>query len=465
MKKLILIFGLFYLYFSIHAQEFDAPYTAKALWNEMNKPEYRFLKEKQSKGSVLSDGERQWIGQYEEYLEKYYKSLSAEEKQVYLDNKANWYTEAGYAEQYNFAADSRIEQEDGSQLSTNTKPIRDPNLLIKHMAYSGIYGAYYGLMINEIFDIEDEALRTGIPFISAGGSILVPIISSQYNYINNNSLWLKSHGKSIGLLDGFMIGAAVFGNDAFDDGDAGKATLSLGLLSSVSLGFVGFKLGKEKDWTEGQTTLYQYYGYLVPATTAAILAASGAEDARLYGIGVLASAPIGYYTANRIGNKIDYTRGDLVSITNATVLGFAYGASIVMYAETENRAAILIPTFTALCGSGLAQLNHKDYHITRQQGRRLVWASAGSSLIGMGIAAFAKPDNAGTTVFIPAVTATVGYSVLNNYYKKHPQNELTDSKGIFDNAQFAFHPESILLGKQFEKMNVIPPIMSLSMTF
>ncbi len=441
------------------AQEIPELYTAKALWQEINKTEYRSIKEKQMNGIALGQNELLWLNQYEEYLKNYFQSLPADEKNVYFEQKANWYTEAGFAELLAF--------------SPETKAYRDPNLLIKHMAYSGVYGAVYGGLLVGILDVENEKWRSGLPLLLAGGSILVPLIAPGYKDINNQSLWLKSHGKSIGLLDGFFLGAALFGDDAFGGAETPapnaenlqKITQSLGLVTSITLGQIGFNLGKNKDWTEGQVTLFQYFGYVTPATAAAVTFASGAENARTYGITLLASAPLGYYTAYKLGQKVDYTRGDIVSVTNATGLGFLYGTSILIMLETDSEAAILIPTTTGLLGSGMALLNHRNYHITRQQGRRLIWASAGSYLIGLGTVVILEPEEEAMNVLLPTIFATIGYSVLNRYYKKHPGTELGKNGRLFENSQFALHPESLLWTRQNKNLQYLPPLVSFSTVF
>ncbi|QQS50364.1 MAG: hypothetical protein IPM71_12345 [Bacteroidota bacterium] len=434
-------------------------YSARALWHEINKTEYRSIKEKQLNGIALGQKEGLWLNQYEEYLKNYFQNLSAEEKQLYFEQKANWYAEAGLPEQLAF--------------SPETKTYRDPNLLIKHMVYSGIYGGIYGGLLVGILDVENESWRSGLPLLLAGGSILVPLVAPGYKDINNQSLWLKSHGKSVGLGHGFLLGAALFGNDAFGSGEnpapnaatLEKITKSLGLLASVSLGQIGFTLGKNKGWTEGQVSLYQYFGYIAPLTTAAIVFSTGAENARTYGITMLASAPLGYYTADKLGQKIDYTRGDIVSVTNATSLGFLYGASILLLLEPESNAAILIPTTTSILGSGMALLNHRNYHITRQQGRRLIWASAGSFLVGLGTVVIIEPEEESMNVLIPTVFATIGYSVLNRYYKNHPGTDLGHKYPFFENSRFALHPESLLWTRQNQNLNYLPPLVSFSTVF
>lgn len=454
----ILILSLFAFRVS-KAQEIPELYSARALWQEINKTEYRSLKEKQLNGNVLGQKELLWLNQYEEYLKNYFQNLSIEEKQVYFEQKESWYADAGLAELLAF--------------SPETKAYRDPNLLIKHMVYSGVYGGIYGGLLVGILDVENESWRSGLPLLLAGGSILVPLVAPGYKDINNQSLWLKSHGKSVGLGHGFLLGAALFGDDAFGSAETPvanaetleKITRSLGLATSITLGQIGFNLGKNKDWTEGQVTLYQYFGYLAPATAAAITFSTGAENARTYGISMLASAPLGYYTAAKLGQKVDYTRGDIVSVTNATTLGFLYGASMLILFEPESEAGILIPTTTGLIGSGMALLYHRDYHLTRQQGRRLIWASGGSFLVGLGTVVIVEPQEEFFNLLVPTVFATIGYSVLNRYYKNHPGTDLGQNGSFFENSQFALHPESLLWTRQNKNLQYLPPLVSFSTTF
>ena len=126
----------------LFSQEPYHPYTAMAYWNELNRPEYRYLKQKQINDEPLTHAEEKWIEQYEDYLGEYFESLSAEEKNVYYAQKAEWYACADLTE---------------IQPERDEKPRRDTELLLKHIGYSGISGLVYGIMLSNIFHLNEEA--------------------------------------------------------------------------------------------------------------------------------------------------------------------------------------------------------------------------------------------------------------------------------------------------------------------
>jgi hypothetical protein len=454
----VLIF-LFFILSSAFSQEAVQPMTARAYWLELNRIDYRLLKEKDIKGETLQSQEKEWLGQYERYLSEYFGGLSDEEKNLYYSEKDNWYLAAGYPELQN---------------SDIIGKRRDPELLLKHIGFSGLSGLSYGLMLNNIFDY-DEKVRFAVPTILAGGSMAIPIFSHAYDDINNNSLWLRSHGKLAGSLFGYSLGMTIFGDNIFDQtvtDETGthieegrkREALSLALTSSLGLGYLGFNLGKNQDWSEGKASLFQYYGYAVPALTSAIIYATGENRLRAYGIDILLSMPAGYLLANQVSKLGDYTRGDLTAIIGLTCIGATYGAGFVVLAESDGDAAILGPALTAASTSFLGHCLFKDFHLTRPEGRRVNYAAVGGALIGTGIIALIEPENEGFNLILPATTGLIGYVVLTRYYKMNSHAGLARKEKDLPLFNFSLHPESLL----FTRMNThgyIPPLINASLQF
>jgi drug/metabolite transporter superfamily protein YnfA len=439
-----------------YSQEFNLPYTAKAYWIELNKPEYRYLKQKQLNNDTLLNADKKWLMQYEEYLGDYFELLPASEKETYYLKKDEWYAEANLVD---------------IQPAGKEKPRRNSELLLKHIGYSGLSGIIYGIMLDRIFGLNSPE-STGLPMLLAGGSMLYPVFSPQYNNINNNSLWLRSHGKVAGGLYGYFLGMAIYGDNVHGRyNKAGeyieeheKEALAMSLLSSLGLGILGFRLGKQKDWSEGRVSLFQYYGYAVPSVTSAFVYATGYNHRRGYGINVLMSAPLGYLAAYKISQVTDYTRGDIGALVGVTVIGAAYGTSILSFAEIGNETAILFPTIGAISASAIGHLVLRDTRLTRPEGRRVNYAATGGAFIGFGLAFFLNPENEGWYLFLPASTGLIGYSILLNYYRKNQQKSLSLKRERLPGLHMNFYPENLIFTK-IDTYGFIPPLVSASLRF
>ena len=446
-KNCIILTGLIILFVFQNSicQEIIQPYTAKAYWNELNRNDYRYLKQKQVNNEVLANAEKKWLEQYEEYLGEYFETLTGVEKETYYENKAEWYSQLGISEI----------QSDSANL-----PKRNTELLLKHIGFSGISGLTYGMMLSGIFHF-DAAQSTGLTTILAGGSMLYPIFSKQYNNINNNSLWLRSHGKIAGGLYGYSLGMAIFSDDIYMNEEA---VLSMALISSFGLGIVGFNLGKHKDWSEGRVSLYQYYGYMIPALTSSLLYSSGYNELRGYGVNILLSAPVGYLAANKVSQLADYTRGDVTALVGLSAIGTAYGTSIILFGELDNESSILFPAITTVAASVAGQYILRDTRLSRPEGRRVNYAAIGGGLIGFGTAFLINPDNEGWYVFLPATTGLVGYGILLSYYKKNNQNTLSFKEADKPLVHVNLYPENLIFTR-FDTHGYIPPLVSASLRF
>lgn len=454
-------FLLLFIFNSGYSQEEYKPYTAKSYWTELNRPEYRFLKQREINNETLSNSQKKWLEQYEKYLGDYFEILSKTEKENYYQNKQAWYVEANLKEI----------QPKGSE-----GPKRDTELLLKHIGYSGASGLIYGIMLSHILDL-DETKSTGLTMVMAGGSMLYPILSPQYNNINNNSLWLRSHGKIAGGIYGYSLGMAIYSDNIKGYYDYTKDTvtgvyvrghdreaLAISLAASYGLGVLGFRLGKKVNWSDGRVSLYQYYGYAVPALTSSIIYSTGYDEYRGYGINVLLSAPIGYLAATKVSQLADYTRGDITALVGLTAIGAAYGTSLMLFAEWEDESAILAPTLAATAGSAIGHFVLSDTRLSRPEGRRVNYAAIGGGLIGFGVAFFIEPDDPGWYVFLPATTSLIGYSFLLRYYKARQQTDVTLRNKANPLFHINFYPENLLYTR-IDTKGYIPPLVSASLQF
>ncbi|MBM3421537.1 MAG: hypothetical protein FJY11_10435, partial [Bacteroidetes bacterium] len=139
---------------------------------------------------------------------------------------------------------------------------QDDIIFRRHIIKSGYHGLLYGIAADVIFEI-DGAAAAGIPVITAGASVLIPLLTNSDKSIDFDAMILSGHGKSIGWAHGFSVAALAFGENLFDE-DKYKLTVGMGALSSIGGGFLGKGLAKNNLWSEGRVELYRHYGWVMP---------------------------------------------------------------------------------------------------------------------------------------------------------------------------------------------------------
>jgi len=250
------------LTFQLAAQQ----YTAYDYWKMEQDSSYQNLIRKQSAGIALNEIEKAAFAEKKVKLDDYFTKMSDQEKSFYYQNRANW------------------SQKPGTPIKVT--PVQEENvyageksLFSRYVFTSGVFGYLYGWATIGVFGIESEGMLVGFPFITAGASALLPLITIKDKYVAYNSLQLSLYGKSMGGFQGAALGVLFTGQNA---GDNPELILGLATLSSIGLGHVGFHLGKVKPWSQGRVALYTHYGTLIALEGLAITGAFASESPSLY---------------------------------------------------------------------------------------------------------------------------------------------------------------------------------------
>lgn len=451
-SKLFTLLILLGLAFNGISQEIQSLFKAKSFTEAYFNPVYQELKKRKDNNIALSKNEKKWLEAYQQYLDNYFSLLNNNQQNIFHEQRS------GIA--YSKTDSTGTEPAPLTNITDKNNdliPERDNELLLGHIAFSGVSGVVYGIQFNYLFN-NDGSNRIGVPLFISGTSMLATIFMPQYNNINTNSLWLRLHGKTMGGIYGYFLAGTAFGDDIFETWDdnsweqgpnRNKKPLAVAssLIGSIALGHLGMKYGKTKPWTDGRIATYQYYSYAMPTFACGILF-SFSENAEFqaYSSLITAGVPLGYIAGHQIANRFEYTRGDINAITNNSAIGAAFGASLLFYTEPESRAALLVPLGTALAGSAFGHYTFKNFHISRTEARRLNYATIGGGLIGLGIAIMAEPDSEGTYLLLPTLFGSAGYASLLSYYKKQPR--FSGKKPKKNNFSFSLHPESLIINKQ-----------------
>jgi hypothetical protein len=417
--------------------------TALKYWKMENDTAYTRLMKKQIAGVTLSGSEQSYMTEYKSKLNDYFTNMPDSEKSIYYKNRISWSAQPWEAGKITPSQDQSVYAGEKSMYS-------------QYLWSSGLFGFLYGSAAVYVFGMDSEEALVAVPLVSAGVSVLIPMLSMKDKYVSYNSLSLSLHGKGMGLVQGAALGLLIVGNNVED----GKLLFGLATLSSIGMGRLGYNLGKTKSWSEGRVGLYSYYGAMMPFEGMAIIAACNIEDPRIYAASSLAFGAGGYLIADRIANWNDFTRGDLSATQTLAVINGLLGVCIISdMANNGDIAAssILIPAAGFLGGTIAGHLLTKNARLTYQQGRNTAFASAAGAVIGIGLTAIATPETATPYYVVSYLTGLSTYAIILNKYKK--TNQLTSLGSEKPHKwDVNFMPQNILINKQLANRISINPM-------
>jgi hypothetical protein len=428
MSKKILLSGILCvtILFSLQGQN----YNARAYWKMEHDSAYMNLINRQQSGLALSQTDQSFLDDYKIKLAAYFEKMTDSEKSEYYRSRSAWNERP---------ATISLNEEDqvySGERSTYTK----------YIVSSGIWGALYGGAIDYILGVGDAA-SAGIPLITGGIGALIPVITVKDKKVSTNSLLLSLHGKAIGAFQGAMFGMLLTGEDISNEGGS-KLTVGIATASSIALGRIGYNLGKTKDWSQGRVKLYSHYGWLMPFETIALVTAFNVDNPRAIALSGLAGGAAGYFIADKIAGRINFTRGDIVSMQTFTILNAGLGLGIMSDANSDNASSILIPAAGAMAGTLLGQAWMKNANLTNQQGRNIALTTAAGSVIGFGIDLIAGIDSPPFTYVIPYLTGLISYAIIADTYRVKNSHSPALSTTSSTRLHFSFMPQNILLNNK-----------------
>jgi len=334
-------------------------------------------------------------------------------------------------------------------LATYNSSAQEEILFRRHIINSGVNGLFYGGAIDIIAEL-DEGAAAGVPLITAGGSMLLPLITNRKREIDYDALVLNNHGKSIGWVHGAALATLVGGEKAWvsDASNNYKYSVGLAALTSIGMGILGNSLARNNDWTEGQVELYRLYGWVMPLTGFSIMA-SFTEEPRLFGASALVFGAGGYLLADRVNNWHEYTRGDMRATQVLTVLNMGLGwgifADCVDNMDEFNNPYWLIPAAGALGGTLAGHLWLKNKSLTPRQGMLTVYAASGGAILGIGIAAITESENITPYYLIPYATGLAAYAVTVELLGRNNNSQSFLPLNKKNNFNFTLMPQSLLM--------------------
>jgi hypothetical protein len=430
-------------------------YSARGYWEESNKETYRIIKQKSISGIALTADETSYLQDFETYLSNYFARLSEDEKAFYSKMKDQWDRELMGPEE-KIIVEEEFEWR-GRDYATNI-----------------LYGAYYGASLVAITEIVSAA-TIGIPLLTGGLWALGPVIAPRkYENITRPVVRASNTGKFLGLIYGGSLGLMIGGDENYSE----QLALGLSTLGSIALGEVGFKLQKNRNFSEGHIELVRHYGIIGPWLGAAALGTAGSENLNLYGAALLAGGVGGILVANNVSKKYDYTKGDVDNISALTLastgIGFAVFAEVVD--NSYSNAALIIPAAGTVIGTMLGQKAVKGVYLNKKQGSTIGLSTGGAALVGLGFAAIFESESPVLWIGLPSVLALATQQILFSKYKKENLAENMLSK-INKDKRYRFSmkvtPENYLVNQRMivpsgvinPNANVSNPLVNLKLAF
>jgi len=385
-------------------------YTAAEYWRMEHDSTYSRLEQRQNAGDTLSSDEQKYVADYKILLSGYFEKLPDTEKSLYYKYRAQWNSQPPVTSE-------RVAVKQEADVYAGERSI-----YTQYLVTSGFFGALYGGAVVGVLGLAEDGdggAAVGIPLLTAGASVLIPILTIKDKIVTYNSLSLSTHGKIAGGLQGLALGALITG----DNVDDGKLLLAIATASSIGMGRLGYSLGKNKPWSQGRAALYSYYGLLMPFEGLALDAAFQIEDPRIYGLTSLVFGAVGYLIADRIADKNDFTRGDITATGTLATLNGLLGLLILTDIQDNSgdisAGQIMIPAIGALGGTLIGHVWLRDARLSIQQGRNVALASAGGVAIGLGLAALFTPETATPYYVTSYITGMTTYAIMVGMYKKN----------------------------------------------
>lgn len=437
-------------------------YTARSYWQEFNQLTYKKIRDKKQKDEILTDSEKLYLSDYENYLFTYYQRMSEDEQRKFEEMKSKWDAELG-------SPIITPRQDKTSELQEFTWRPKD-------RVHNGLYGFYYGATLAAVTKA-GSGLAGGLPLMAAGLWQLGPVINpKKYEGIGPSTMRAAGTGKILGLGYGLGLGLAIGGNTS----STGDLMLGLSTLGSIGLGEAAFQIQKRKNYSDGRIELIRHYGFLGPAVGLASVLATSNSNSNLAGTSIVVGGIGGLILGNQAAKKYNYTVGDVDAISSLTWIyaggGFAFVGESVQDGN-RSQGLLLLPAVTAISGTLLGQRMVRGANLTTRQGSMINLASGGAALIGLGAVTTAKAQSLGVIIGVPSALALVAHQLVFHSFKtKNLQQKIQLGSNTKYPVHFSLHvaPENYFAnlnlkpGSQFPVGNapvLSNPIIKLKFTF
>jgi len=219
--------------------------------------------------------------------------------------------------------------------------------------YGGVQGFVHGLQLYGLIEGDGDDLDEGRALsglsaaLGAGESIL-------YYSIARRNAWTGGHAEMTSFtgLSGNLIGLGLTAGFGGEDPNVPTAS-SLSLAGSFVGGYLGHRMGRTDQYTQGDARIYLLSGLQAANLSGSLAAANDAGDGRGVALAVTGAGTAGLLLGRLLVRDRDFSK----SQGNITILGaFAgslLGGGFAEAADAENDTIALLQAAGSLVGSGI----------------------------------------------------------------------------------------------------------------
>lgn len=294
---------------------------------------------------------------------------------------------------------------------------------------------YYSWAIPSSLGADSYKTYTASYMLIGGAGFFVPLIATSQHNITNGMASGFSMGAYSGALHGASLGMVLAGSES-----NGRAILGLSAIGGITESLIGLSLAKNRNYTWGQSAILGSgslwggaYGALFPALL------FDSEDARMYGLSMLATSGLGIWGANAIYNNQSITRGDVTYINSTGFLAAYLMSTVLNTLDVDNfRLGLSLALLGTSAGLTYGISKTKTHDFTRQQGNLMATGALAGGLIGAGVGILVEA-NENTYMLLTAAGATGGFFITEQIVK----DKSTGSK-VASNFKIQLNPMGVV---------------------
>jgi len=322
---------------------------------------------------------------------------------------------------------------------------------------------YYGWVVPEALNINNEKLGVATYMFSAGAGFIIPYLATKNRSVTNAAATLAVYGATRGILHGHLLAHTL------NEQPSSRQSFTTSMLVSISESFLDYQLATRRHYSTGRVETMGVtgdFGLLLGAYFGIFNHYFNDDIGRKASASMLAGSGLGFWTGKLLSDKYTYSRGDARVLESITLLGAYIPLSLVRLTNTNNEKIYIGSSFLGtLAGIGLAHYWLRDKNFSYSHGVFVELGELTGGLLGFGLAYIATPDNVDRSKIYmnaSAIGATAGFLLM---YKSFVSAARIKSDKL-SSFNFSLHPESLLgLMIKNEQKELRLPVASLSIRF
>jgi len=320
---------------------------------------------------------------------------------------------------------------------------------------------FYGPAVPAILDVNDTKLGVGLYMLTATAGILIPFNATKHRNVTDASATLYRYGTTRGIIHGFLLDAAIFGDD-----NGVRRRLTLMTMASIGEAVAGYHYATISKMTPGTSEVISTVGDFGMGFGIGSSVLINKED-KLRPASTLTfiGSGVGMVAGKYLASTQTYTRGDAYVLQGAGYLGAYVPIALVRLAKPNGpKPYVAAAMLGSLTGLGIGNHMVKDKNFTTGQGTLVELGGLAGYLFGLGVAYLLTPKNENNQrvyLMSSAIGATGGFWFM---YKSF----VSTASSLDNHSELHININPIglaMMGLDQHKSNWITPIVHAQLTF